>query len=169
MKLIQTITLTSNAASVEFASIPQTFTDLVLISSVRTVSTDAVNDFGVSLGGTMTNRRLEGNGSTAYSSSNTGYNMIGISNTSISTANTFANNISYFPNYTSSTAKSVSSDGVTENNATQAHAGFYAAFSTSTSPITTIAAGAGSNLVAGSTFSLYGILKGSDGIVTTSP
>jgi hypothetical protein len=168
MKLIQTIALTSNAASVEFASIPQTFTDLVLFISARTVTENNFNDFGINLGGTQTNRRLQGNGSSVSSSVTTGYLVLGLTNTSVHTANTFSNSFVYIPNYTSSNAKVLSAEGVIENNASQAEQGIFAGLTTTTSAITALAGGSGADLVAGSSFSLYGILKGSDGIVTTS-
>jgi hypothetical protein len=167
MKLIQTITLTSNAASVEFASIPQTFTDLVFVASARTVAAAIQSDLGIAIG-TSNFRTLQGDGSTAASQSTTGYINIGTATGDSTTADTFGNSTCYIPNYTGATAKSFSADGVAENDATAGFQRISAGLSTTTSPITTLTIGSGADYVSGSTFSLYGITKGSDGIVTTS-
>ena len=65
----------------------------------------------------MTQRYLQGNGSTVASgatSTTTGNYM----SPSDYTANTFGNNLLYFPNYAGSTNKSFYTDSVSENNAT---------------------------------------------------
>jgi hypothetical protein len=60
-------------------------------------------------------------------------------------------------------------DTVSENNATAAFQRIIAGLNNSTAAITSINFFPSSgNFVAGSTISLYGITKGSDGIVTTS-
>jgi hypothetical protein len=77
------------------------------------------------------------------------------------TANTFASNDIYIPNYTSSNYKSAISDTVTENNATLSFADLYAGLWRSTSAITSITIGPnGTGFAQYSTFSLYGITKG---------
>jgi hypothetical protein len=170
MKLIETKTLGTAAASIEFTSIPQTYTDLMLLLSTRSDGTNMtlyVQFNAVTTGYTV--RRLEGNGiganSNAFSDSFFAY-----SGGSGQTANTFANVSLYVPNYTSSVAKSVSSEAVTENNATTADQYLTAGLWNNTAAITSIKIDpvVDSNLVSGSTISLYGITKGSDGIVTTS-
>jgi hypothetical protein len=170
MKLIQTITLTSTASSITFSSIPQTFTDLVVMSSVRTDFTGGpINDFGANIGGTQTFRRLDGNGSSASSSSGSGYVSVGITTTALTTANTFASNTAYIPNYASASAKSISFDGVSENNGSTAYQRMEAGMSTNTAPITSLDFGSGGpNFQIGTTVSLYGITKGSSGGVTVS-
>ena len=89
-------------------------------------------------------------------------------NKSTYTANTFGNSVIYIANYAGSTYKSFSKDSITENNATAADQGVGAGLWSNTAAITSLSLTVTSNMVAGSTFSLYGITKGSDGIVTTS-
>jgi hypothetical protein len=168
MKLIETKTLGTAAASIEFTSIPQTFTDLVLMTSLR--ASAATNDAGLIINGSDANqsqRQLQGTGS-AVSSSATAFDIFLICSSG-DTANTFSNSTHYFPNYTDSNNKSFSVDSVSENNATQAFQRIIAGLNSSTAAITSISMYPSTgNFVAGSTVSLYGITKGSDGIVTTS-
>lgn len=169
MQLIETKTLGTAAASIEFTLIPQTFTDLVLLMSVR--SSRAFNGDGYLIrpnSTTLTRRYLYGDGASVVSGT-TDFELIGTGENS--TANTFANASAYFPNYASTTThKSVSLDGVSEHNGTNAYQNIVAGLYASNTAITSIqiAPLTGPNFVAGSTISLYGILKGSDGIVTTS-
>jgi hypothetical protein len=175
MRLIESKTLATAAASIEFTSIPQTFTDLVAVCSLRLdVDSLVINiRFNVDTGSNYSSRRLQGDGSAATSVSRTSETSLEtlLSGFSSSTSNTFSNSSLYIPNYTGSTAKSVSVDAVTENNATFSQQIIQAGIWTGTAPITSMSFTrlAGGNLVAGSIISLYGILKGSDGIVTTSP
>jgi hypothetical protein len=177
MTLIESKTLLSAAASIEFTSIPQTFTDLVLIHSARSAVSNtvvtAVVQFNGDTGANYSVIRVEGTGSgvnTSALNSNALYGLAGPIPAANATSNTFGNGVVYIPNYTSSTAKSFSSDGVSENNATLAAQVINAVIWTGTAAITSILFRTFEvgNLVAGSTVSLYGITKGSDGIVTTS-
>jgi hypothetical protein len=87
------------------------------------------------------------------------------------TADTFGNTAIYIPNYQASgVAKSFSTDGVAENNATSASLGITAGLSEITAAITSIriAPPASINWVEYSSATLYGILAGSDGIVSVS-
>jgi hypothetical protein len=171
MKLIETKTLGTAAASIEFTSIPQTFTDLVAVCSLRDSTVAVVVSISVNLNSSTsgyTYRRLTGNGDSFVESStltSTGIALIGAAST---TANTFSNQVIYFPNYTSSAPKSISADSVYENNAAQAHQSFYASLWNDTAAINAIKFNSTATLVAGSTVSLYGITKGSDGITTAS-
>jgi hypothetical protein len=171
MTLIETKTLGADAASIEFTSIPQDGTDLLLLISGRTARTnfvvDAVN-LTMNGGGTITARTLLGNPA-AGASSNSDPFLSAFVSTDITTANTFGNGAYYIPNYTGTQNKSVSIDSVQENNGTEVFlvitAGLIAnSAAISTLTLTSVAA----NLVAGSTASLYKVTKGSDGIVTTS-
>jgi hypothetical protein len=168
MKLIESKTLGTAAASIEFTSIPQTFTDLVLVTSLR--ASTATNDAGLIINGSNENqsqKQLQGTGSAVSSSAYT-FDIFLICSSG-DTANTFSNSTHYFPNYTDSNNKSFSVDSVSENNATQAFQRIIAGLNSSTAAITSISMyPASGNFVVGSTVSLYGILKGSDGIVTTS-
>jgi hypothetical protein len=175
MKLIESKTLASAAASIEFTSIPQTFTDLVLLVSGRgnsgTGSTQLQIQFNSTGSSQYSDRTLGGSGSAAYSSSRSSQNVIFTTIIPLAsyTSNTFSNGSIYIPNYTAAVNKSVSIDGVLENNATAANAEIVVGLWANTAAITTINLQAGgTQFDTGSTVSLYGILKGSDGIVTTS-
>jgi hypothetical protein len=169
MKLIESKTLATAAASIEFTSIPQTFTDVMVLASLR--NTGAFGLFTLSFNGSTTGftmRGLFGNGSSAGSFT-TPANYGGEVVDSTQTSNTFANNSFYIPNYTGATNKSYSIDGVQENNATQSNQVIGAGLWSNTAAITSITlTGNGGTFAIGSIVSLYGITKGSDGIVTTS-
>ena len=170
MSLIATTTLTSSELSIEFTSVPQTFTDLKLVLSLRGTDSDAASFpvlifNGISTGSSI--RTLSGNGSVAASQSIGA--ILFVANGATSTANTFGNAEIYIPNYTASTNKSLSIDSVSENNATVGLQYLIAGDWSNTSSITTLRiTNTPNSFVAGSTISLYGITKGSDGIVTTS-
>jgi hypothetical protein len=171
MDLIQTVTVgAGGAASITFTSIPQTFTDLYLVFSVRPDS--ATTDTQISFNGNTANfsrRHVFGNGSSA-GSSNASDRYIGSNPNSSYTANTFGNHLMYIPNYTASLAKSYFADSVAENNATTSVQVILAGLWNDTSAITSLSLsvfGSG-NFVQYSSASLYGILKGSDGTTTVS-
>jgi hypothetical protein len=171
MKLIETKTLGTAAASIEFTSIPQTFTDLKIVCSLRTTESALIGYAYVAFNGTTTanqsGRTLEGSGSGA--SSQAVSNLLFPVNGSTSTSNTFTSTDIYVPNYAGSTNKSISTDAVVENNATTASLWLVAGLWSDTAAITSANIVLFSNTFpAGSTVSLYGITKGSDGIVTTS-
>jgi hypothetical protein len=171
MQLIETKTLGATAASIEFTSIPQTFTDLVVLVSARSngSSFGRIEFNGVSTGDSGSSRReLSGNGSVASSGGGVGSLLFPI-NISSYTANTFGNASIYIPNYTASVNKSLSIDAVIENNATAVALYIIAGLWPITTAISSVKIdNFTDSLVAGSTVSLYGITKGSDGIVTTS-
>jgi hypothetical protein len=170
MKLIQTVTLASTQTSIVFSSIPQTFTDLVILSSTRTGDgATSVQDFGMNLGGTETFRRLNAGGSTVTASTNSGYVSVGVSNTNITAANTFSSNTAYILNYTSSIAKSILMDGVQQNSNASVTTRIEAGLSTNTAAVTSLSlSSAGASFQIGTIVSLYGITAGSDGITTVT-
>jgi hypothetical protein len=140
-KLIETVTVGSGgAASIDFTSIPQTYTDLVIVSSIRGGRTSAaVDNLLVGFNGAytlVTNRNLYGDGASAVSGTNA--NWVGIVPSSIATASTFSNGIIYIPNYTSSSYKSFSADAVGEQNGTTAYQLLAAGLWSSTAAITSI-------------------------------
>jgi hypothetical protein len=171
MKLIETKTLGTAAASVEFTSIPQTFTDLVIVASVRNSGSGASNNLFFRFNGQDANRSykmLYGSGTSALSTSDTKLEF-GQIPASGATANTFSNGEAYVSNYSGSQNKSMSIMNVRENNIAASFLGMTAGLWTNTAAITSVLFTVnGDNLVAGSTISLYGILKGSDGITTAS-
>lgn len=172
MKLIETKTLTVAAASIEFTSIPQDGTDLIVLVSGRSARTGDVVDFiGLAFNGSTasrTGRELRGSGSAASSNTNTDGNIGNVS-TADATANTFGNLSIYIPNYTSSANKSAISDAVMETNGSRSFQGIHAHLWSNTAAITSVTLTMLiSTFVAGSTASLYKVTKGSDGIVTVS-
>ena len=151
------------ASSIDFTSIPQTYTDLLLVTSTR-VQTLAYEGEGlvIRFNGATTNytqKQLYGNGSTAASYSGTKI-YAGRSTSNSATANTFSNNQCYIPNYSGATNKSLSTDGVNENNATAAGTDLEAGLWSSTAAITSISLlpDAASTILQYSTATLYGIL-----------
>jgi hypothetical protein len=160
--LIERVELNASAASISFANIPQSgYTDLKIVASARSDRADTSDNAIISFNGLTTNlsyRYVQGNGASATSSSgSTGY--VGSIDGSTATSSTFGNAEYYIPNYTSSNYKSISSDAVDETNATNAYATLTASLWSSTAAITSInlKPQVGSNFLANSTFSLYGI------------
>ena len=160
---IETVEVASPVTSVTFSSIPQGYTDLKLVASVRSNRASQEDGFGITLNSASsgyTYRVLSGNGS-SVSSVATAYEQIWAVrvNGNSTTANTFSTVEVYFPNYTGSTGKSYSADAVSENNATEAYTTVTALFQSSTSAITALTVQTINSTVAtGSTFTLYGIL-----------
>ena len=172
MQLIETKTLTGTQASIEFTSIPQDATDLLAVMSLRSSSTSDGAQTYLEVNGSasgFTNRTLYGTGSGAFSfSASIGYALF--YSGSGDTANTFGNNSLYIPNYTLSSAKSMSIDSVYETNATAAYQGIMAQLWNNTAAITSLLfkPTPSASWVAGSTISLYKITKGSSGGVVVS-
>jgi hypothetical protein len=174
MQIIQHTELSSSQSSITFSSIPQTYTDLVIKLSTRSTSTGGgtvdirININGGGSGNNITNRLLYGTGSSVASVTNSTAEA-GFANNAGATANTFASNEIYFPNYTSNVAKSFSLESVQETNATGASQMILAGLWNSTSAITSITfTMLSSNFDTYTSATLYGILKGSSGGVTVS-
>ncbi len=169
MQPIYTQTASGSASVITFNNIPQTFTDLKILISVRNTS-----------GSARTGLNYTFNGDTATNYSNT--ILIGFDSSSVasfrganqtasnesnmngggSTANVFSNSEVYIPNYTGNAFKSIISDSVAENNSASSYIiDMGAALWRNTSAISSISftSGAG-NFVANSTITLYGITKG---------
>jgi len=170
-KLISSVTVGSGGTNtITFSSIPQTYTDLCLKTSLRGDTTNS--DIGITgfqthytrinnnLGSLHSGRYLQGDGSAASSGSNgpeTVWRATGSTNTS-DTANTFANSELYIPNYTGSSNKSASLDMVGENNGTTSGSFLSALLFASSSAVTQIEVFTSSgNFVEYSTAYLYGI------------
>jgi hypothetical protein len=108
------------ASSISFTSIPSTYTDLVVKMTAR--STVAANNEDITMAINSQSagswRVLYGTGAAVGSTSSGTFSFVAESNGATTTSNTFANIEIYIPNYTSSNVKVVTSDNVTENNAT---------------------------------------------------
>jgi hypothetical protein len=144
------------ALTIDFTSIPSTYTDLCLKVSSR-IDLD-YNTVNITINGVSTNqtaRRVAGSGSAASSST---YNELQ-TEPSTYTANTFASAELYFPNYAGSTNKSFSIDVVSENNATLSYAMLEAWLWSQTTAISSIGLSArlGSKFSQYSTAYLYGV------------
>ena len=146
-------------AQVDFTSIPQTYTDLLLLNSTRGASGVGYNLIRFnSSSSNFSTREIQGNGSGVSSNSDTG-GRAGSYNASTFTASTFANDVVYIPNYTSSNYKSYSVDKVSEQDGTEAYAELIAGLWSQTAAITTLKfiAASSSDLAQYSTAYLYGI------------
>ena len=164
--LIETIELGATGVfSVEFASIPQDGTDLLLVGSSRiSRTTGFAGNVSIKLNGTTATdfnyMELLGYGSVAgYSGTTSAHSVSG--NTAVSTTNTFGSFEIRIPNYTSSVSKSLSSMAVTENNSSGSTNQYYeqlkAGSYTPTSPITSMQLSVGWSWELYSSFSLYKI------------
>ena len=178
MRLIETATVgAGGAATITFNSIPQNFDDLLVVISARINFAATTVSLGLVLNSAASDtswRFLSGNGSSAGSGSASGATdfLVGDVPGTSSTANTFGNSSVYIPNYRANQAKSLSADNVAENNATAANHAIVAGLCSKTAAVTSLTIrfyGGGFDLVAGTTATLYGITRGSDGIVTTTP
>jgi hypothetical protein len=162
--LLETIELTTSAASVTFDNIPQTgYTDLVLKCSARTTYASAYGDsFYVSFNGSSSNmsrRRMYGLGAGTPGSDSASNSYGGFGSAASQTSNVFGISELYIPNYTSDKLKTSSLYAVSENNAAEAQIVLNANLWSSTAAINsiTLTSETSSNFVQYSTFSLYGV------------
>ena len=152
----------AGAASVTFSNIPQTFTDLKIVSSARSTATSGSSYMQVSFNSSTTSftlKALYGSGSSAssYSEANVA-RWVGSVNPTDYTASTFANMDLYIPNYASANYKSYSADTADENNNSSAEMLLIGGLWSNTAAITSITLSAASgSFTQYSTFSLYGI------------
>jgi hypothetical protein len=163
-ELIASVTVGSGgAASIDFTSIPQTYTDLVLSLSFRAANSGSAGyDFyaDMAFNGSTSSasfRRLAGyittvnsdSGSRLYAASFLG---------STGTSNTFGNAQVYIPNYAGGNNKSYSSESAAETNSTNNYLDLTAGLWSNTSAITsiTLTPSAG-NFAQYSTAYLYGV------------
>jgi hypothetical protein len=151
---------------ITFNNIPQTFTDLMVYSSTRNTTSGIqslylrLNNDGTAL---YSDTIVTGNNGGSGSGGDTGGSagIIGVVPDTTYTSNTFSNDFTYLPNYTSSNFKQYIADGTAENNSSTAYylrlvAGLYR----STNAITSLTVlPGGGNFAQYSTFSLYGVLR----------
>ena len=168
MELISSVTVGSGGASqIEFASVPSTYTDLLVLISARSGSAGDTlwMRFNSDESNACTTLWVVGDGSTASSSNSGGNTFIRLGTiTSGDTASTFNNFQVYVPNYAGSAQKTVSVDAVNENNATTAYQRITAGLWPVTTAISNIKiSNNGASISQYSTAYLYGILKGSGG------
>jgi hypothetical protein len=148
------------AATIDFTSIPSTYTDLCLVTSFRSNRVNNVDDIYITLNGStssFTNKYLQGNGSTASSGSLARY--YGSCPASTGTASTFSSDSLYVPNYAGSNNKSFSGDTVSEQNGNPAYATLNAGLWSNSAAITSVSLSMTGSFVQYSTATLYGINK----------
>lgn len=158
-------------SSIEFTSISGTYTDLMIVASLRSTQASTVEQVRLSINGSTANftkRFVQGSGSASNSYSGTDSQM-GYTSAANDTANTFGNLKIYIPNYAGSTNKSIYADTVDENSGTEAFQVIMASLWSQAAPITSLALSTQNGLLAQySSATLYGITKGSSGGVTVS-
>lgn len=158
---IATNTLGSATSQVTFSSIPNTYTDLVLVINARGTSTgNAISVYFVTnvTGSNYSSVWIVGDGSSVTSSRYTGLGQgyLGYISGASTSSNSRGTVIAQFMNYSNTTTfKTVISRG----NVAESEVDAYASLIRSTSALTsiTVGEGGGNNFVAGSTFTLYGI------------
>lgn len=160
--LIEAKTLGSAVSSIDFTSIPQTYTDLKLVISARSSTAETYAIGFNSNTSSYSGISLRGSGSavasyatSAYSYGSTAVGLGYINNVT----STFTNCEIYIPNYTSSNNKSFSADNVQEENVSDpVYANLTAGLWSNSAAITSIQIKAqAGNLQINSTFYLYGI------------
>jgi hypothetical protein len=169
-ELIQHQRLEANATTITFNNIPQNFSDLVILTSVRTDRAGQVDDqlrmtFNGATSG-YSERGLAGNGSSSFTftgSASTSIQDIIWTTAANATTNAFGSSMLYIPNYTSTSAKSVISENITENNATAASQAIMVGLWNpgTQAPITSIVLTPlnGTNILQNSSATLYGIRR----------
>jgi len=159
--LISTVTVgAGGASSISFSSIPQTYTDLLLVVSSRsTQAGQSYSDTLISFNGSASgyaNRWIQGSGTAATSGTNTlGANIL--LNGSTAAANTFGSGQVYIPNYAGTLNKTAIFESTSEDNATLSFQRIGANSWSNTAAITSLTCTDSATYVASSTFSLYGI------------
>jgi hypothetical protein len=160
-----TVDSPSGASSIDFTSIPQTYTDLLLVMSMRTSRASVADYAAVSFNSSTSSfslRVLSGSGSAVSSASYTSSPDSRIAGQVVgnsSTASVFSSGSLYIPNYTSSNNKSYSFDAARENNTTASELGFGAGLWSNTAAITSIGitSWGSATIQQYSSISLYGI------------
>ena len=150
------------SATIEFTSIPDTYTDLLILSSTRDgTNADNNTEFKVKFNNSSTsylNKYLQGNGSSASSGTyGTTFLYTGESDSNTATANIFGSSSIYIPNYAGSAYKSVSSDLTSEENTTVSYATLTGGLWSNTAAITSIQITCNGSWAQYSTAILYGI------------
>jgi hypothetical protein len=128
------------AVNLSFTSIPNTYTDLCLVLSMRNLTGGGENA-SITLNGSssgFTMKGIYGDGSTNGSYGRSDNLNAVLSDGSFNTANTFSSSQFYFPNYAGSNNKSYGSESLTENNATGATATMQAGLWSNSAAISSI-------------------------------
>ena len=171
MTPIYTQTVTSGAPiTIIFNNIPQTYTDLKVVGSIRSNQTGQTFRFisfflNNSQGTAYSSRRLNGNGSSAGTSAQANDSVVYINNilpAALAASNTFGSLEINIPSYASSSFKQFTIDAVSENNATTSYQELQIGLCRTNAPITSIhleIGDYGNSYAIGSTYTLYGISR----------
>jgi hypothetical protein len=161
----------TSVSSIDLTSIPDTFTDLKVVYSLRSNLSGGpyyFDDLAVRLNGDTGSNysrltfRTRENGIASNKTSPTTFMDLYSLNAANATSNTYSSGEFYIPNYASSNYKSLTCDGVSEtNSANDVQAGFTAGVWNSTSAVTSIKLYSqnATNFVQYSSAYLYGINK----------
>lgn len=161
--LIAAQTLSSTAASVTFSSIPATYDDLVLRTSIRTASAGLSTEitFNGVAGNSYSNTAIyvTGGSPTRVDSTNRANILAYFMDNPTNTVNTFSSSEIYIPGYRVARNKPVYITANPEDNATSTYSTSHeAGLWRNTAAITSITlTGGGGSYATGSTFYLYGI------------
>jgi hypothetical protein len=163
--LISSTVLTTTTASVTLSSIPQTYKDLVLYIVARNDTADTnvnlyarINADGGANYSSITNSFYGTSANYNINSGSTQFTMGPWGAGTTMTADMFASNTMYFPNYTNSLNKQISTFGGMGSSSVRAYAIDTATSYRGTSPITSITIPPYTgNFVAGTSFYLYGL------------
>ena len=167
-ELISSVTVGSGgASSIDFTSIPATFTDLQVVFSIRNTRGSAGPGYlELKLNGSTSNfsrRDLERDwdslGSVSSRSASDNYISFSIGIDAY-TSSTFGNGQIYIPNYAGSAYKAISAQGVNENNGDSTTLDMFASLWSNTAAITSLGlVSSGNTFIQYSTAYLYGISK----------
>jgi hypothetical protein len=162
MEKIDSATVGSGgAASIVFNSIPQTYDDLLVVSSSRSTRTGfPVDDLVIRFNGTTTTYRSKRLYNVGGISNDSPADIRGFVSDADSTADAFGSNYFYIPNYRSANNKEVMVDGAGETNATSAGVVLLTGEWVNNAAISSITLLANNgNLTQYSTATLYGITR----------
>jgi hypothetical protein len=171
---ISTLTFPTGTNTATFSGIPSTYTDLVVMYSVRTVKSGTEDQmsmyFNSDQSSSYKRTTLYNDYSAVYANGDlTGYQTacttsLGNITGNTALANSFANAFIYISEYANTSKfKSVSWRGGGQTNSDTANAGYFyinGSCYAKTDAISSITFSAGNNFVSGSTATLYGITKG---------
>ena len=161
-KLAETTVGAGGVSTITFNNIPQNYTDLKVVLSVRTNRGAVADTLNITFNGSSSYsiKTLFGNTGAGTVNSYSDTKLEAVWTTAASnTANSFANSEVYIPNYTSSSNKSISADSVTETNNADAYQAIVAGLWSNATAINSITftSNTASTIVQYSTATLYGI------------
>lgn len=147
---IQTQTVGTAVATVTFSSIPQTYTDLVLVANLIDSNGFSVMRFNSDSGSNYSRTWMYGNGTSAGSSRGT--NISGLDLKAASSGSEYPVDIVHLMNYSNTTTYKTC---LIRQSYASNEVALYAGLWRNTAAITTITVT--NNISAGSTFTLYGV------------